>query len=161
MTARAKSAFTEAVEMIRSRLSRDRMGGKVARGTLQTIMVSGIGAAISMVVQMGLSQALGQASFGTYAVVMGWLAIATIFGKLELDVTAVRFIGKYAATEEWGVLRGYLRAGRADRGAVLAEARGTGGCAVGGGDLRPADLDPNHIPALRGVARPGDHLAAG
>ena len=112
MTARAKSAFTEAVEMIRSRLSRDRMGGKVARGTLQTIMVSGIGAAISMVVQMGLSQALGQASFGTYAVVMGWLAIATIFGKLELDVTAVRFIGKYAATEEWGVLRGYLRAGR-------------------------------------------------
>ena len=98
MTARAKSAFTEAVEMIRSRLSRDRMGGKVARGTLQTIMVSGIGAAISMVVQMGLSQALGQASFGTYAVVMGWLAIATIFGKLELDVTAVRFIGKYAAT---------------------------------------------------------------
>lgn len=112
MTARAKSAFTEAVEMIRSRLSRDRMGGKVARGTLQTIMVSGIGAAISMVVQMGLSQVLGQASFGTYAVVMGWLAIATIFGKLELDVTAVRFIGKYAATEEWGVLRGYLRAGR-------------------------------------------------
>jgi O-antigen/teichoic acid export membrane protein len=88
------------------------MGGRVARGTLQTILVTGAGAAISMVVQMGLSNVLGKEAFGTYLLVLGWLAIAQLFGKLELDVTSVRFVGRYVATEQWQLLRGFLKAGR-------------------------------------------------
>ena len=100
----------EIIGMVRSRLSRERMGGRVARGSLQTILVNGTGAGASALVQIGLAQTLGSKSaFGTYLLVMGWLYLAQLFGKLELDVTSVRFIGSYVATERWGLLRGFLR----------------------------------------------------
>lgn len=111
MTA-GKSALADAIDMVRSRFSRERMGGRVARGSLQTILVNGTGAAASFLVQLGLSNSLGKDAFGTYLLVMGWLYIAQLCGKLELDVTSVRFIGSYVATERWGFVHGYLRGSR-------------------------------------------------
>ena len=96
--------------MVRSRLSAERMGGRVARGSFQTILVNGIGAGVSFLVQLLLARRLGsEAAFGTYLLVMGWLFVGQLFGKLELDVTSVRFVGSYVATERWGLLRGFLR----------------------------------------------------
>src|SRR5262245_53158493 len=99
--------------MVRSRFSGERMGSRVARGSLQTILVNGSGAGVTFLVQIGLAHALGsEDAFGTYLLVMGWLAFAQLFGKLELDVTSVRFVGSYIATERWGLLRGFLRTAR-------------------------------------------------
>ena len=106
------NALTEVIGILRSRFSRERMGGRVARGTLQTMLVNGAGAAASFVVQVALARLLGAIGYGTYLLVMGWLAIAQLFGKMELDVTCVRFVGSYVATGRWGLLRGFLRSSR-------------------------------------------------
>jgi O-antigen/teichoic acid export membrane protein len=98
--------------MVRSRLGPERMGGRVARSSLKSILVNGAGAAVSFGVQIALSNILGKDLFGTYVVAMGWLAVAQLCGLLELDVTTVRFVGNYAATERWSLLRGFLRSSR-------------------------------------------------
>ena len=98
--------------MVRSRFSRERMGGRVARGTLKTMLVNGAGAAASFLVQVALARLLGAVGYGTYLLVMGWVTVAQLFGKLELDVTSVRFVGSYTATGRWNLLRGFLRSSR-------------------------------------------------
>jgi O-antigen/teichoic acid export membrane protein len=85
------------------------MGGRVARSSLKSILVNAAGAAVSFGVQIALSNILGKDLFGTYLIAMGWLAVAQLCGLLELDVTSVRFVGKYLATQRWGLLRGFLR----------------------------------------------------
>ena len=117
MTPTGKQALEETLGTIRSRLSHERMGGRVARGTVRSILVNGSGAAASLLVQLALARLLGAIGYGTYLLVMGWLTIAQLFGKLELDVTTVRFVGSYGATARWGLLHGFLRSSRR---AVLA-----------------------------------------
>jgi hypothetical protein len=109
VTANFRASFLDTWEMVRSRLRPERMGGRVARSSFKTIIVNGVGAAISFAVQIMLSNLLGKDLFGTYLIAMGWLAVAQLCGLLELDVTAVRFVGSYVATERWSLLRGFLR----------------------------------------------------
>lgn len=88
------------------------IGARVARNSVQTALVTGVGAGVGFAMQFVLARALGVESYGVYLVALSWLAIAQIFGKLELDTTAVRFVGSYVAAGEWGLLRGFLRTGR-------------------------------------------------
>lgn len=111
------SPATDFIALIRSRLSRDRIGGKVARGASLTILVNASGAAVSFIVQIVLARNLGESGFGTYVLVMGWLSVALVLAKLELDTASVRFVGRYLATNRLDLLRGYLRGSRR---AVLA-----------------------------------------
>jgi O-antigen/teichoic acid export membrane protein len=112
-----KSALDEVIGVFRNRFSHERMGGRVARGSIKSILVNGSGAAASLLVQVALARLLGAIGYGTYLLVLGWLAVAQLFGKLELDVTSVRFVGSYAATGRWSLLHGFLRSSRR---AVLA-----------------------------------------
>jgi O-antigen/teichoic acid export membrane protein len=100
------------MELLRTRLRGDRLGGRVARGALRTILVAASGAAVSFLVQLGLARTLGRDSYGVYLLTLGWLALAQLGGKLELDTTSVRFVGGYVATQRWGLLRGYLSTSR-------------------------------------------------
>lgn len=104
-----QSPLGELADMVRSRLSAERMGGRVARGAVKTIAVNGTGAAASFVVQIALAQLLGREAFGAYLLTMGWLSVALLMGKLEQDTTSVRFVGSYVATGSWGLLRGFLK----------------------------------------------------
>ena len=112
MTATRRSAVAQFVQGIRSRLSQERTGGRVARGSLQSILVNGTGAAASFLVQIMVARMLGIDGYGTYLLAMGWLAIAQLFAKLELDSTSVRFVGSYTATMRWSLLRGFLQSSR-------------------------------------------------
>lgn len=94
------------------RFGRPGIAGNVARGAMQTVIVTGLGAGVAFAMQFVLARALGVESYGVYLVALGWLTMAQIFGKLELDTTAVRFVGSYSAAGEWGLLRGFLRTGR-------------------------------------------------
>ncbi len=104
--------MTDAISMIRSRLSRERTGGRVARGALSSILVNGAGAAVSFAVQVSLARLLGEETYGAYALAIGWLTVGVMASKLELDTTAVRFVGGYVATGRWNLLRGFLRGSR-------------------------------------------------
>jgi O-antigen/teichoic acid export membrane protein len=88
------------------------MGGRVARGAFRTILVAASGAGVSFLVQLALARLLGKDAYGVYLLVLGWLAVAQLVGKLELDTTSVRFVGSYVATQQWGLLRGYLATSR-------------------------------------------------
>lgn len=104
---------SDLVSQVVTRFSSRGIGGHVARGAGQTVLVTGTGAAISFGLQFVLARVLGVEAFGVYVVALSWLAMAQLFGKLELDTTAVRFVGSYVAAEQWGLLRGFLRTGRA------------------------------------------------
>jgi len=112
VTATRRSAVTQFIHGIRSRLSQERTGGRVAKGSLQSILVNGTGAAASFLVQIMVARLLGIDGYGTYLLALGWLAIAQLFAKLELDSTSVRFVGSYTATMRWSLLRGFLRSSR-------------------------------------------------
>ncbi len=112
MSVPGKSALSEVVGLVRSRLAQDRMGGRVARRSLGPIMVSGAGAAVSFLIQLALARLIGAEGYGTYLLVMGWLTVAQLFGKMELDLASVRFVGSYIATGRWGLLHGFLRTSR-------------------------------------------------
>lgn len=105
-------AIVRIIEQARARLSREGMGQRVARGTFNTLLVNGTGAAASLLVQISLSNWLGPDAYGTYLLALGWLVFAQLFARLELDSTSVRFVGSYVSTGRWNLLRGYLRTSR-------------------------------------------------
>ncbi len=84
------------------------MRAVIARGAIHSMVINVGGAAISMGVQILLARTLGVASFGAYLLVLAWMNVALVPGKLEMDNCAVRFVGAYHANAEWGLLRGFL-----------------------------------------------------
>jgi O-antigen/teichoic acid export membrane protein len=59
--------------------------------------------------QLVLARYLGPEQFGVYAYAMGWLSLALLFGKLDLDNAATRYIGAYAGNGEWALASGFVR----------------------------------------------------
>src|SRR5688572_15076269 len=98
--------------VLRRRLAAGSLSGRVARGAVQTVLVSTFGAAASFALMLGLARLLGQDAFGTYLLALGVFNIALLVAKLELDTLSVRFVGSYGGTGKWGLLRGYLRFSR-------------------------------------------------
>jgi O-antigen/teichoic acid export membrane protein len=70
------------------------------------------GAAASLVTQMILARALEATRYGVYSYLLAWVNVAVVFGKLEFDTAAVRFIGTYVGQRNDGLLLGFLRYGR-------------------------------------------------
>jgi len=56
-----------------------------------------------------LARLLGPAEYGTFTYVTAWLAVLALIAQLGLATTTLRFVSSYRATEQWGLLRGYLR----------------------------------------------------
>ena len=59
-------------------------------------------------VQVVLTRSLGHAQYGNYAYALAWMNTALLFGKLEMDTCALRFIGIYDGAKNWSLLRGFL-----------------------------------------------------
>lgn len=59
--------------------------------------------------QLVLARYLGPEQFGVYAYAMGWLSLALLFGKLDLDNAATRYIGAYSGNGEWALATGFVR----------------------------------------------------
>lgn len=82
--------------------------GALAHGSLWSSVVSAGATAIGFIVQVLLARSLGADAYGAYTYALAWMNAALLFGKLESDTSSVRFVGAYAGTESWGLLRGYL-----------------------------------------------------
>jgi O-antigen/teichoic acid export membrane protein len=147
VTANLRANIVEAYDLVRARLEPGRMGGRVARSSVKTILVNGIGAAVSFAVQIALSNILGKDQFGSYLLAMAWLTAAQLCGLLELDVTSVRFVGSYVATERWNLLRGFMRSART---AVVGTSFALASLAAGGIMLFSDSIAQKH-PQLPGT----------
>jgi len=107
----AKSLATRVQEMV---------GGKVATGAVWAFGITFTGYSLSFITQVVLARILGVEEYGTYVYILGIMGAATVFAKLELDTTAVRYVAEYRAQGNWAGLTGFSR--WAQRNAFLAAA---------------------------------------
>jgi len=96
----------------RARLSQQFASGGIAhtlaRGAIWSITINVGGYALALVVQVVLTHSLGHVQYGNYAYALAWMNTALLFGKLELDTCALRFVGMYDGAKNWSLLRGFL-----------------------------------------------------
>ena len=85
------------------------MRGRLARRSISVFILSVAGTVLAFGVQVLLARAIGAASYGVYAYVLGWLNIVVLLAKLDFDTSATRFMGAYGGRGEWSLLRGFLR----------------------------------------------------
>ncbi|HKW48371.1 MAG TPA: oligosaccharide flippase family protein [Gemmatimonadaceae bacterium] len=80
----------------------------LARGAVWSIAINVGGYALALVVQVVLTRSLGQVQYGNYAYALACMNTALLFGKLELDTSALRFVGMYDGARNWSLLSGFL-----------------------------------------------------
>jgi O-antigen/teichoic acid export membrane protein len=78
------------------------------RGSIVSVGVNVLGAAISFTVQIVLARALGDHGYGTYSVVLGWMNWAALVTRLQLDGCAARFVSEYSVVGKDALLRGFI-----------------------------------------------------
>lgn len=83
----------------------------ILRGAAWSISGNVAGAAASFLTQAILARTLAATRYGVYSYLLAWVNLAVLFGKLELDTAALRFIGAYDGARRDGLLRGFLRYG--------------------------------------------------
>lgn len=81
----------------------------LAQGAIWSIAINVGGAAIAFGVQLLLTRSLGHVEYGRYAYALAWMNAAVLIAKLELDTSALRFVGAYSGQKEWSLLRGFLK----------------------------------------------------
>lgn len=97
------------VGRLRARLFADGARGTLARGALWSFALSAVGMVMGFALQILLVRALRPEAYGRYLYVLAGMNAALLFGRLELDQCAVRFVGAYSGTGAWGRLRGFRR----------------------------------------------------
>jgi O-antigen/teichoic acid export membrane protein len=79
------------------------------RGSAAAFGVSVAAMALGFVIQVLLARTLGAKEYGLYLYIVGWANVAGLLCALEFSVAGTRYVSAYAASEEWGMLRGFLR----------------------------------------------------
>lgn len=85
------------------------VGATVARGAAWSLGINVVSMGLGFLVQLQLARALRPAEYGVYLVVLAWINLAMLAGKLEFDPCAVRYIGAYSGTARWSQLHGFIR----------------------------------------------------
>lgn len=96
---------------LRARI-RDVLRSSLARASGGTLLVLAGGSATSFVLQLVLARVLGATEYGVYLLVLGWMNVAVLLTRLDLDAVAVRFVAAYRATDQHALLHGLHRFGR-------------------------------------------------
>ena len=84
----------------------------VALGAVSSLLISVLGTAISFALQVILARTVGERDYGVYVVVLGWMNVALIVSRVDMDVVATRFVGTYVVQQSWSLLRGFVRRAR-------------------------------------------------
>jgi O-antigen/teichoic acid export membrane protein len=59
--------------------------------------------------QLVAARLMGATSFGVYAYVLAWMTVFAYFCALGFDISLLRFVSAYRATQRWDLLRGIVR----------------------------------------------------
>ena len=96
-------------EPAKTRLASRDLARLIVRGGAWSLLISTVGAALSLAVHLVLARILGGEEYGRYVFALAWMNVLLLVGKFELDTASVRFVGAYSGTEQWSFLRGFLR----------------------------------------------------
>ena len=83
----------------------------ILRNTVWSIGGNVAGAAASFLTQIILARTLEATRYGVYSYLLAWVNLGVLFGKLEFDTAALRFVSAYEGTRKDGLLAGFLRYG--------------------------------------------------
>jgi O-antigen/teichoic acid export membrane protein len=83
----------------------------MVRGAGWSLGGTAIGAIASFLVQIVLARALEATRYGVYSYLLAWVNVAVLFGKLEFDTAALRFVAAYDGQRQDGLLRGFWQQG--------------------------------------------------
>ena len=92
-----------------ARLRGDGTNAVLARGGLGSFLVSGVGAALAVLLQLVLSHQLSVDGFGRYIYALNLVSTLAALCVLGFETASLRFVASYRGTMQWGLLRGYLR----------------------------------------------------
>jgi O-antigen/teichoic acid export membrane protein len=91
--------------------SAERMGVTSSRviSASWSFVIRAAGMVIAFGVQTLLARAIGRDGYGGYVYLMACMNIVVSFAMLEYETSGIRFVGTYVGTQQWGLLRGFLR----------------------------------------------------
>ena len=89
-------------------LSNHKQSNLLARDGFKALLIKITNAGLQLTLQILFARLLGAAEFGTYMFALAWVNILLILGKLGLDMTSLRFVSSYQATEDWPLLNGFI-----------------------------------------------------
>ena len=89
-------------------LSSHKQSKLLARDGFKALLIKITNAGLQLTLQILFARLLGAAEFGTYMFALAWVNILLILGKLGLDMTSLRFVSSYQATEDWPLLNGFI-----------------------------------------------------
>ncbi|MGE0055980.1 MAG: lipopolysaccharide biosynthesis protein [Hyphomicrobium sp.] len=92
------------VELLRA-MSR----GKIVGASSSSLLILVASAALAFLAQIVTARLLGAEKFGVYASVLAWITTLGYVATLGFNVSLLRFVSAYRATQQWGLLRGVLK----------------------------------------------------
>lgn len=96
--------------------------GRFTGGAVRSVVLIGIGTVLAYLTQIAIARLVGADEFGHYVYVLGMVTIGRLIVSLSLDSAALRFVGMYYSSLDWGRIRGFLRTSR--RASILTSALG-------------------------------------
>ena len=90
------------------RLQGQGVGAVLVRGASGSFGVMLLGAALAFGINILLARVLGVSQYGIYVYALTWINLLSLFCKLGMDTSLLRFVPAYSANEEWSLLRGIL-----------------------------------------------------
>lgn len=82
---------------------------RMARSISGTALLQGINMGLALLTSVVLSRTLGPSGYGSYAYAIAWVGFLLIPAVLGMDRYLVRGVATYAASREWGLMRGLVR----------------------------------------------------
>lgn len=83
--------------------------GGMTAAALGTLFTSLGGTSIRFVLQIALSNWLGQAAYGLFVLGRGWGELLSKVPNRGYQLTALRYLPDYEHSDEWGLYRGFVR----------------------------------------------------
>ena len=89
----------------------DHHTSEIVRGASAALIVRVAGAGISFALNVLIARLYGADGAGVYFLALTVMTIATVFGRMGMDNTLLRFVAAHAASGEWGEVEGVHRKG--------------------------------------------------
>src|SRR5690348_10630234 len=84
---------------------------EVIRGAAVALLLKVLGAGATVLFTVMIARLFGAEGMGLYSLAFTVMTIATVFGRLGMDNTLLRFVAAGAASGDWGVVKGVYRKG--------------------------------------------------
>lgn len=99
----------QTIRQILTKLRGQGLGAVLARETIGTFVVNGLGAVLLYLAQAFMGRVMGVDHYGVFAYALTWALFLSILARIGMGITIVRFGAIYSHKEQWGEFWGLQR----------------------------------------------------